>query len=40
MRKIVEVRRALDPRGRFYSQNRYEGYFKKGIFRKLTEIFW
>jgi hypothetical protein len=36
MRKIVSVRKGLDPRNVFYSHSRYENYFATGIFRKLT----
>jgi len=40
MRKIVEVREGLDRRGVLYSHSRFEDYFAKGVFRKLTEFFW
>jgi hypothetical protein len=40
MRKIVEVREGLDHRNVLYSHSRYEDYFAKGLFRKLTEYFW
>jgi N-acetylglutamate synthase-like GNAT family acetyltransferase len=40
MRKIVEVREGLDRRNVFYSHNRYEDYFAKGLFRRMTELFW
>lgn len=40
MRKIVEVREGMDPRNVLYSHSRYEDYFAKGLFRKLTEYFW
>ena len=40
MRKIVEVREGLDRRNIFYSHSRYEDYFAKGAFRRLTELFW
>lgn len=40
MRKIVEVREGLDRRNVLYSHNRYEEYFAKGLFRRLTEYFW
>lgn len=36
MRKIVEVREGLDRRNVLYSHNRYEEYFAKGLFRRLT----
>ena len=40
MHKIVEVREGLDPRNVLYSHHRYEDYFAKGLFRKMTEYFW
>lgn len=36
MSKIVEVREGLDPRNILYAHNRFENYFAKGFFRKLT----
>lgn len=40
MKKLVEVREGLDRRKVFYSHNRYEQYFAKGFFRRITEFFW
>jgi hypothetical protein len=40
MKKIVEVREGFDQRSVLCSHNRYEGYFAKGFFRKMTELFW
>ncbi len=36
MKKIVEIREGIDKRQVLYSHARYEKYFAKGTFRKLT----
>lgn len=40
MKKIVEVREVLDKKKVLYAEERYEQYYKKGWFRKITEVFW
>lgn len=40
MKKIVQVREGIDKRHVLESHDRYEKYFAKGFFRKVTEFFW
>ena len=40
MKKIVEVREALDKKHTLQAHERYERYFAKGFFRRITELFW
>lgn len=40
MKKIVEIREGIDRKHVLESHSRYEKYFAKGLFRKITEFFW
>lgn len=40
MKKIVEIREGIDKRQVLEAHDRYEKYFAKGFFRKITEFFW
>lgn len=40
MKKIVEIREGVDRKHVLQSHSRYEKYFTKGFFRKITEFFW
>lgn len=36
MKKLVQIREGLDHKKIIFNHNRYEEYFSKGMFRKLT----
>lgn len=36
MKKIVQVRQGIDQRHVLHAHDRYEKYFAKGLFRKIT----
>lgn len=36
MKILVQIREGIDHKKIYYSHNRYEEYFAKGTFRKLT----
>lgn len=40
MKILVQIREGIDHKKIYYTHNRYEEYFAKGTFRKLTEVFW
>jgi N-acetylglutamate synthase-like GNAT family acetyltransferase len=40
MKILVQIREGIDHKKIYYTHNRYEEYFAKSTFRKLTEVFW
>jgi hypothetical protein len=40
MKILVQIREGIDHKKIYYTHNRYEDYFAKSTFRKLTEVFW